>query len=277
MWMKKEVPTLVKWPGGKKQLLEQFKPLFPKKITTYLEPFVGGGAIAFYIIQKYKPRKVVLSDINEELINVYTIVRDQVDELIELLKKYKKKHDDDFYYDVRAQDPAIMSDVTRAARFIYLNKTCFNGMYRVNSSGKFNVPIGDYKNPGICSENDLKEVSKILKKVKLECMPFEKIMKYAKRGNFIYFDPPYHPLNGKPSFTTYSKEKFLREEQKNLFEIFKKLDKRGCKVMLSNSDTEFIDKLYEGYRKDHVSATRMVNCDATKRGMIKELVIRNKY
>ena len=277
--MKREVPTLVKWAGGKKQLLEQFKPLLPKKITTYIEPFVGGGAIAFYIIKKYKPRKIILSDINEELVNVYNVTKENVDELIELLNKFKKKHGPDFYKEVRAQNPEILSKITRATRFIYLNKTCFNGIYRVNSSGKFNVPMGSYQNPGICQEKDLREVSKLLKNATILSLPFEKISKFAKRGNFIYFDPPYYPLKGKSSFTTYTKDRFLEEKHRKLFSLFKKLDERGCKLMLSNSDTEFICKLYRVYNKigsiRKVRATRMINCNASKRGAINELVIRN--
>ena len=155
--MKKEVPTLVKWAGGKKQLLEQFKPLFPKKITTYLEPFVGGGAVAFFIIKKYKPRKVILSDVNEELINTYNVVKNDVESLIIELKKLKTLHNKKNYYKIRLEDPKLISPLTRAARFIYLNKTCFNGLYRVNSKGEFNVPIGSYKNPGICNEEKFQD------------------------------------------------------------------------------------------------------------------------
>ena len=274
--MKKEVPTLVKWAGGKKQLLEQFKPLFPKKITTYLEPFVGGGAVAFYIIKKYKPRKVILSDINEELINTYNVVKTDVESLITELKKLKTLHNKETYYKIRSEDPKLISPLTRAARFIYLNKTCFNGLYRVNSGGGFNVPIGSYKNPGICNEKDLREISRLLKKAEIKVMPFEEILNIAKKNNFIYFDPPYYPLKGKASFTTYSKGKFLGKEQEKLKEVFKKLDEKGCKVMLSNSDTKFIKDLYKDYKPlKKVNARRMINCNASKRGKIKEVVVRN--
>ena len=277
--MKKGVPTLVKWAGGKKQLLEQFKPLFPKKITTYLEPFVGGGAVAFYIIKKYKPRKVILSDVNEELINAYNIVKTDVESLIMELKQHKEYHladKENYYYEIRGVNPNLLPPLERAARFIYLNKTCFNGLYRVNSKGGFNVPIGDQKNPGVCMEEDLREISKLLKKATINVMPFEKIVKLVKKGNFIYFDPPYYPLPGKSSFTTYSKNKFLGEEQEKLAEIFKKLDKKGCKVMLSNSDTKFIKDLYNDYKPiKKVNARRMINCNASKRGKIKEVVITN--
>ncbi len=277
--MKKEVPTLVKWAGGKKQLIEQFKPLFPKKISTYIDPFVGGGAIAFYML-KYHPeiKKVILSDINEELINVYNIVKENVENLIIELKQHKEYHMErgkDYYLQIRAADLNELTSLTRAARFIYLNKTCFNGLYRVNSKGGFNVPIGDQKNPGVCIEEDLREISKLLKKVKIKVMPFEKIITIANAGDFIYFDPPYYPLKGKPSFTTYAKNKFLEEEQEMLAEIFKKLDKKGCKVMLSNSDTKFIKDLYKDYNITKVKSTRMINCNAKNRGKINEVVVRN--
>lgn len=272
--MKKGV-SFIKWAGGKKQLLEQFKEHFPKKIERYFDPFVGGGAIAFYILKKYKPKEVFISDINEELINVYLVVQNNVEELIEILKEYKKEHSKEVYYEVRAEDPRFLSDVSRAGRFIYLNKTCFNGLYRVNSKGEFNVPIGSYKNPGICQEEDLREISELLKDVKIRVLSFEKVLEDAKKEDFIYFDPPYYPLKKGKSFTTYTKGNFLEEEQKKLAEVFKKLDDRGCKVMLSNSDTKFIKDLYKDYPIKFVKATRMINCDASKRGKINEVVVKN--
>ena len=273
--MKKNIPTFVKWVGGKKQLIEQFKQLLPKKIERYAEPFVGGGAVAFYILKTYKPKEIILSDNNEELINCYKVIRKNVEELIKLLKKYKNEHNKEVYYQVRAEDPKLLSDVSRAARFIYLNKTCFNGLYRVNSKGQFNVPIGDYKNPAICPEKDLREISKFLKNAVIKQLPFEKVLEYAKKGWFIYFDPPYYPLKKGKSFTTYTKEKFLDEEQKHLAAVFKKLDKKSCEVMLSNSDTEFIETLYKGYCINRVKAARMISSVGTGRGKISELVITN--
>jgi DNA adenine methylase len=272
-----KILTFVKWAGGKKQLIEQFKPFFPETINRYFEPFVGGGAVAFYIIEHKKPKEVYLFDINDELINAYNVVKNNVEELINLLKKYKKKHNKNVYYKIRAEDPTLLSDISRAGRFIYLNKTCFNGLYRVNSKNQFNVPIGDYDNPGICQEEDLKEISKLLKGVNIQRLSFEKVLDYAKKGDFIYFDPPYYPLPNTPSFTSYQKGSFLEEEQKQLAEVFKKLDKRGCKVMLSNSDTQFIKNLYREYKPNFkfVKATRMINCNATKRGKINEMVITN--
>ena len=272
--MKRGIPTFVKWAGGKKQLLEQFKPFFPKKINRYLEPFVGGGAVLFYILKTYKPKEVFIFDVNEELINTYEIIRDDVDDLIKELKKLKRLHNKENYYKIRAEDPKLLSDLTRATRFIYLNKTCFNGLYRVNLSGGFNVPIGSYKNPLVCPEEDLREISKLLKNVKIINGDFEKCLKFAKRGSFVYFDPPYYPLK-KSSFTTYAKNKFLGDEQEQLKKVFSKLDKKGCKIMLSNSDTKFIKNLYHEYPIKRVRATRMINCNGKDRGKIKEVVIIN--
>ena len=269
------VPTFVKWAGGKKQLLLQFKNLFPREITTYHEPFVGGGSVAFHIIKNHKPKKVYISDINEELINCYNVIKNNAKELIWILKQYAKTHNKETYYKFREQNLEPLSKVQRAARFIYLNKTCFNGLYRVNGNGKFNVPIGSYKKPAIVQEEDLKEISWLLKNVIIKKTSFETVLNRAKKGDFIYFDPPYYPLKKGQSFTTYTKQNFLEKEQEKLAKTFKNLDKRGCLVMLSNSDTEFIKNLYKEYNISTVKARRMINCDATKRGAINEIVITN--
>lgn len=273
--MEKGVPTFVKWAGGKKQLINQFKPFFPEKISTYIEPFVGGGAILFYVIKNYKPRKIIISDINEELMNTYQVVKNDVENLIKGLKKLKQLHSKETYQKIRSEDPKLLSPLTRASRFIYLNKTCFNGLYRVNSKNEFNVPMGRYKNPPIVQESNLREVSKLLKKVQIKTDSFEECVKWAKKGNFIYLDPPYYPLKKGKSFTTYTKGNFLEKEQKQLKKVFEKLDKKSCNVMLSNSNTKFIKDLYNGYEKNFVNARRMINCDASKRGFIKEVVFTN--
>jgi len=264
----------IKWAGGKRQLLEQFKPYFPKHIERYFEVFVGGGAVLFHIIKTYKPRYVFISDINEELINTYEIIKNDVDNLINELTKLKKLHNKENYYKIRSEDPKLLSPLSRASRFIYLNKTCFNGLYRVNSKGGFNVPIGSYKNPSILMEKELREISKLLKKVKIKVMSFERITRQTRKGDFIYFDPPYYPLK-RDSFTTYTKGKFLEKEHKKLSKIFNKLDKKGCKVMLSNSDTPFTNELYKDYNINFVQANRMINCDGKNRGKINEIVVRN--
>jgi len=274
--MKNGVPSLVKWAGGKKQLLDQFKLYFPKKIERYFEPFIGGGTVAFYLIKTHPEiKKIYLSDVNEELVITYNVVKKSVEELITLLKEYNLYHNKEFYYKIRAEDVKKLTPVQIAARFIYLNRTCFNGLYRVNLKGGFNVPIGSYKNPAICNEEDLREISRLLQKDDIRVARFDDAVKEAREGDFVYFDPPYYPLKKGKSFTTYTKEAFLEKEQEKLAELFKKLDKKCAKVMLSNSDTDFIKALYKGYKINFVRATRMINCDATKRGKINEIVITN--
>jgi DNA adenine methylase len=269
-----KVPTFVKWAGGKKQLLSQFHKFFPEEIERYFDVFVGGGAVAFYIIQKYQPKEVFISDTNKELIDTYEVIRDNLNELIEKLKEHKQKHNKEYFYEIRKLNPNELSKVARAGRFIYLNKSCFNGLYRVNSTGGFNVPIGSSKNPAILPEEDLKLISKLLKGVTIKHMSFEGVLDYARKGDFIYLDPPYYPLK-KESFTTYTAGNFLQKEQEQLKEVYKELDKRGCKVMLSNSHTKFIKDLYKGYEQKIVKASRMINCIGEKRGKIKEIVILN--
>ncbi len=272
----KEVPSFIKWAGGKKQLLEQFKPLFPKKIERYFEPFLGGGTVAFYLIKNHPEiKKVYLSDINKELIITYQVIKENLNELINLLTEYKNNHSKDFYYRIRSCEINKLNKIEIAGRFIYLNKTCFNGLYRVNKKGEFNVPIGNYKSPSIFKEKDLKEISELLKKDDIQVEQFYEAVKEARKGDFIYFDPPYYPINKTSMFTSYTKDKFLEEEQEKLAEVFRKLDGKGCKVMLSNSDTPFIKELYKGYKINFVRATRMINCDATKRGAVNEVVITN--
>jgi len=276
--MCKNIPKFVKWAGGKGQLLEQFEPLFPKKFKRYIEPFVGSGAVFFHIIQNFKPKEIILSDINEELINSYQIIKTDVERLIVELKQHKEYHlaeGKKYYLTIRATNPKDLPPLEMAARFIYLNKTCFNGLYRVNSKGGFNVPMGSYKNPDIVQEEKLRIVSKLLKNVTIKVMSFEKILNLAKQDDFIYFDPPYQPLKNKKSFTTYTKDAFLEEQQKLLEIVFGKLDKKGCFVMLSNSDTKFIKDLYAKYNIHFVKATRMINCNGDKRGKINEVVVTN--
>lgn len=272
---KRSISPFLKWAGGKKQLIEQFKQFFPVKTERYFEPFVGGGAVAFYIIQKNNLKEIYLSDINEELINCYEVIRDDVEELISKLKQHRENHNKAYYYAIRELIPEILSKTERASIFIYLNKTCFNGLYRVNSKGKFNVPIGSYKNPSIFQEDNLRELSGILKNVKILKMSFDKVLDYAKEGDFIYLDPPYYPIKKGKSFTSYTRNNFSEQDQIKLAEVFRKLDKKRCKVMLSNSDTEFIKDLYQGYSIHIVKANRMINCDATKRGVVNEVVVVN--
>ncbi|MFT4243836.1 MAG: DNA adenine methylase [Candidatus Woesearchaeota archaeon] len=276
--MSVEIPKFLKWAGGKTQLIEQYKPLFPKKFNRYLEPFLGSGAIFFYIIQNYNPTEIIISDINEELIDTYNIIKNDVERLIVELKQHKEYHmveGKKYYLMIRATDPKNLPKLERASRFIYLNKTCFNGLYRVNSKGQFNVPMGSYKNPDIIQEEKLRRVSKLLQNVTIKVMSFEKVVSLAKKEDFVYLDPPYYPLKKGQSFTTYSKDNFLEEEQRKLFEAYNKLNKKGCYIMQSNSDTDFIKELYLNYNIHYVQATRIINCNGDKRGKINEVVITN--
>jgi DNA adenine methylase len=269
------IPTFVKWAGGKSQLIPQLSQMLPQKIDTYIEPFVGSGAMYFFIKQMYKPKHAFISDTNKELINAFKIVRDKPHELVEVLKKYKRRHSKDYFYKTRDTDPNTLSDLENAARFIYLNKTCFNGLYRVNSKGRFNVPIGSYKKPSIFDSKMLLEASRLLKGTVIKVASFQKAMDAAKAGDFIYFDPPYYPLSKTSSFTAYTKKAFLEDEQKELANTFKNLDKRGCVLMLSNSNSDFIKSLYSKYVIKDVLAKRFINSDSSKRGAIKEIVVTN--
>jgi DNA adenine methylase len=267
----------LKWAGGKLQLIEQFENLLPHKFRNYYEPFVGSGAIFFYVKSKLKPDKVILSDTNEELINCFVVVRDKPSELVELLLNHRKRHSREYYYAVRGIQSNRLDRVNRAARFIYLNKTCFNGLYRVNSKGQFNVPFGDYDNPSIFDKNTLFQASQLLQDVHLQVSTFEKVLDFAGKNDFVYFDPPYIPLSKTSSFTRYSKSDFTMKEQKRLSEVFGILDSRGCFVMLSNSDHALTRELYRHYKKNTfvVRAKRMINSVGSKRGAINELIVTN--
>lgn len=271
------VPTFVKWAGGKTQLLPQFEPFFPGDFEGYVEPFVGSGAVFFHVKQKFSPRKVTLSDNNGELINAYKVVRDHLEGLLDLLKEHREKHSKDYYYGVRNIDPHTLSEIERAARFLYLNKTCFNGLYRVNSKGKFNVPFGRYKNPNIVNEEKLVKASSLLDGVALKHQPFEDSLNAVNEGDFVYMDPPYDPLSKTANFTTYTKNSFQEEEQRMLARVSVKMHQKGSKVMLSNSDTKFIRSLYRssGFKIHEVKARRAINSNARKRGAITELLITN--
>lgn len=269
----------VKWVGGKRQLLVQFRRfnLYPPEKfnpnkNKYFEPFVGGGAVFFDLL----PKHAVLSDLNSDLVTTYNVIKNNVDELIKSLKKHK--YEKNYFLKIRAIDPNKLSDLEIASRFIYLNRTCFNGMYRVNSSGKFNVPFGKYSNPLICDEVNLRRVSKALKGVTIKHQDYKKVLKEAKKGDFVYFDPPYFPVSKTASFTAYTNDAFLEKEQIELRDTFVELHKRGCFVMLSNSDTTFINKIYsevQGARITKVQAGRAINSNSSKRGKITEVLVTN--
>lgn len=273
----------VKWVGGKRQLLKQFRlmGLYPPekfniKTGRYFEPFVGGGAVFFDLL----PEKSFLSDLNSELVTTYNIIKNDVDRLIISLTKYK--YEKDFFLKVRSMQPKLLPNNDIASRFIYLNRTCFNGMYRVNSRGEFNVPFGKYSNPLICDEQNLRRVSKALKDVEIKCQDYKEILKFTKKGDFVYFDPPYYPINSTSSFTSYTKEAFLDKEQLELRNTYLTLHERGCFVMLSNSDTPFINKIYSeigkyGVKINKVIAGRTINSKATGRGKITEVLVTNYF
>ncbi len=268
----------IKWVGGKRQLLAQYQKLYPLpdkfdiENNTYFEPFVGGGAVFFDI----QPYNAVLSDVNEELITTYQVIKECPEELIKSLKKHK--YEKEYYLSVRAKQPQNLSKVEIAARFIYLNRTGFNGLYRVNSKGEFNVPFGRYNNPVICDEVNLRNVHQLLKNVQIAKRDYKDVLKHANKGDFVYFDPPYYPVNKTSSFTSYTAGGFLEKEQIELRDTFNKLHKKGCFVMLSNSDTPFIRKIYseiDGAKIHTVYAGRAVNSAASKRGKVSEIVVYN--
>ena len=258
----------LKWAGGKSRLIQQYIPYFPKSYKNYYEPFLGGGAVFFYL----QPSAAILTDINAELINTYCCVRDNVEELIYILKEHKIRHNKDYYYSVRNNSGG--TDIEKAARIIYLNKTCFNGLYRVNSQGKFNVPLGRYENPNICSEDLLRAASEALSTSKIKQTDFADVLNYATSSDdFIYFDPPYYPVSETSYFTAYSSYRFAEDQQVKLKDVFEKLAGRGVKVMVSNSDCEFICNLYSSFNIHTISANRAINSNAKKRGKITELLI----
>jgi DNA adenine methylase len=276
-----KIQPFVKWVGGKRGLLSQIIPLLPKKFNNYFEPFVGGGAL-FFELQKeglLEGKKIYLFDINRELINAYTVIKKSPKRLIKSLENLKKQHSKEFYYEIRArdrEDDFLKSDtITRASRFIYLNKTCFNGLYRVNKKNQNNVPMGSYKNPNICDSDVIYSVSYALQNVTILNCSYKEVLKYANSRDLIYFDPPYYPLTETSSFTSYSEFEFLQKEQKELFEVFYKLAKRGCFVTHSNSDTEFINELYKEYNIKNIQANRFINSKGSGRGKISENLIRN--
>lgn len=273
----------LKWVGGKRALVDEIIKRMPSKFNTYFEPFVGGGALFFELKKRgmLEGKKSYLFDANKELINTYNTVKNNPYELIEILKEFQNKHSHDFYYGVRAMDRegsfTSLPDAMRSARFIYLNKTCFNGLYRVNSKGFYNVPMGRYKNPAICDTNSILSASRALQDAEVLHVDFAKVLDFAKKGDFVYFDPPYYPLTPTSSFTSYNQNIFLDDEQKRLYNIFKELDKRKCFVMESNSNADFIDELYKDFKiYCIVHAGRNINSDKLKRGKVEELLIRGK-
>jgi DNA adenine methylase len=295
----------LKWAGGKAQLLGEFGKRLPvgdlkrRTITNYVEPFIGGGAVFFYLNQRFPLKQCMISDVNEELILTYRVIRKSVHTLIGELETlesvYLAKNEREreaYYYEIRDafnRDLPVIDFryynnrwIGRAAQIIFLNHTCYNGLFRVNRSGGFNVPFGRYKNPDILNVDNLLEVAARLKNTRIIRGDFTKCRKYVDDQTFVYFDPPYRPLNATSSFTTYSRDGFSEADQVRLAKFFKELDRKGAKVMLSNSDPEnekagdsFFDDLYDGYTIERVPAKRMINCNGARRGAVSELIITN--
>jgi len=266
-----EAKPFVKWAGGKRKLISSFAPHFPSLQQTrrYFEPFLGGGAVFFHLQHPCS----FLSDSNEELVELYMVVRDRVEDLIESLRKHR--NEEGYYYEVRSQRPKMLTSIESASRFIFLNKTCYNGLYRVNSKRQFNVPFGRYKRPLICDTEGLRAASLALQKAQIFSADFESAVSEARERDFIYFDPPYHPLSETSSFTSYTAGKFDTSEQERLARVYRDLDHRGCYVMLSNSDTPLIRELYAHFQIIEVQANRAINSKSDGRGKITELLIIN--
>lgn len=293
------IRPFVKWAGGKGSLIEQLKNFYPYElengtINKYVEPFVGGGAVLIDILQKYDVKEVYAFDINMDLINCYNVIKSNVEELIEELEKIEKEflsfeekermayfaYIRHTYNSYRLKENEV--NVKRAKEFIFLNRTCFNGLYRVNKSGNFNVPFGKYKNPTICDSKNLRNLSELFKNVVFQYGDYKTSSKYIDKSTFVYFDPPYRPLSITSGFTSYTKESFNDDNQKELANYYKELNLKKAKLMLSNSNPKntnkednFFEEIYKGFYINEVSAKRMINANAQRRGKISELLITN--
>ncbi|MCR4442710.1 MAG: DNA adenine methylase [Peptococcaceae bacterium] len=272
----KLVAPVLKWAGGKRQVLKHIKKYVPKSFSVYYEPFLGGGALLFEL----QPQEAVVNDINGELINIYRVIKDSVGELIEDLKRHR--NGEEYFYRLREQDRdreqyERLTAVQKASRIIYLNKTCYNGLFRVNKAGEFNTPFGGYTHPNIVNEAVLRAVSDYFNKARITftSLDFEDALKDVKSGAFVYLDPPYDPVSDTASFTGYDKGGFDRYEQKRLKKTCDRLNEKGVKFILSNSATGFIKDLYKNYKIIVINAKRPVNSRADKRGEIDEVLVMN--
>ncbi|MDR2020063.1 MAG: DNA adenine methylase [Treponema sp.] len=276
------IKPFLKWAGGKRQLLSEIKKYLPRNINdyTYFEPFVGAGAVFFAL----QPKKAVVNDFNSQLILTYNVIKENAEELIVLLKKYGEKNNKEIFYTIRNLDRDTakfnkLTKIEKAARLIFLNKTCFNGLYRVNSQGLFNVPYGKYKNPAICEEIVLRQISAYFNSNEIKIMngDFEQAVASADKNSFVYFDPPYHSP-GKTNFTGYLADGFGEEEQERLRNVMLEMTNRGAKCLLSNSDTDYIRDLYNYQCFDIISvrAKRAINSDSAGRGKVNELLVINR-
>lgn len=267
-----------KWVGGKGQLLTQLLSRVPETFGTYHEPMVGGGALFFGLASEMLVKKATLNDLNADLVNVYRVVRENVGALISRLENIAsdpKANTRKFFERIRADDPTQMDDVGAATRFIYLNRTCFNGLYRVNKKGQFNAPFGDYKNPKICNRENLIDCAHALQEADITCESFHHILERVEGGDFVYFDPPYVPVSETADFVSFTKDGFDNADHQILANVFAELANRDVYVMLSNSDTPFTRELYKDFYIDTVRARRSINSDGNKRGRVNEIIVRN--
>lgn len=272
----KLVSPILKWAGGKKQLLPEIEMFLPDKISTYYEPFLGGASVLFFI----QPKIAYINDYNSDLINVYDCVKNNLDELLESLKKHKNSSD--YFYKIRELDRkssvfSKLTNVEKASRFIFLNKTCYNGLFRVNKAGEFNTPFGYYKAPNIVNETTLRAVNLYLNEndIKYSSLDFEEFLKNVKKNSFVYLDPPYDPVSISSNFTGYTNLGFDKKEQIRLKNVCDELDKKHVKFLLSNSATDFIKDLYSNYNISIIKAKRSINSNANLRGNVDEVLIRN--
>ena len=292
------IKPFVKWAGGKGSLISQLTNFYPFElengtIKKYVEPFVGGGAVLIDILQKYDVEEAYAFDINKDLINCYNVIKQDVETLIEKLNEKEKEflnigleNRQEYFYKIRSEYNSYKIednlDVKRASEFIFLNRTCFNGLYRVNKAGKFNVPAGNYKNPTICDSDNLRDLSTLIQNVEFIYGDYKKSMEYVTENTFVYFDPPYRPLNVTSAFTSYTKEDFNDENQKELAQFYRELNERNAKLMLSNSNPKntnkedhFFDNIYQGFNIDEIYASRMINANSKGRGKISEILVTN--
>jgi DNA adenine methylase len=270
----------VKWAGGKRQLIPILSENLPKTMGTYFEPFLGGGALLFHILTERNNQRCGISDLNSDLVLTYTTIRDKPEELISSLKNHAKnyqKNSKSYYYSIRESTPK--NAIEKTSRLLFLNRTCFNGLYRVNSKGKFNVPLGKYTNPNIVNEDNLRSVSQILQsnKISIYCRDFESVLDDAKKGDFVYFDPPYQPVSDTANFTSYTNKSFTFRDLKRLAELCFQLDSKGCKVMLSNSDSIEVEDMFnqKEWNVKKIEANRSINSNSKKRTGHYELLVKN--
>ncbi len=270
----------VKWAGGKRQLIPILNQNLPISFGTYYEPFLGGGALLFHILTDNNSQKCSISDLNSDLVLAYTTIRDRIDALISSLKNHEKNYQKDsesYYYSIRESNPR--SEIEKTSRLIFLNRTCFNGLYRVNSKGKFNVPLGKYSNPNIINEENLHAVSHILQssRISIKCRDFEAVLRDAKKGDLVYFDPPYQPVSSTANFTSYTNKDFTYDDLTRLAGLCLKLDSRGCKVLLSNSDSKEVVDIFSKHpwKITKIEANRSINSNSKKRTGHFELLIKN--